>query len=184
MQIKRKMKMKKILIALAIAAFAGIVNAATVSWNLTNVMDSSDPTAKSTGYMVYVFATADSTGTFSLTTVDAIVSSINDGTFTGASAMSSAQTASGGAYQGNIGSFGAGDSISGFAVIFDAATFAEADNYIVTSVKTQSFTSSTGSKALAFGSQSAATWQAVPEPTSGLLMLVGLAGLALRRRRA
>ena len=25
---------------------------------------------------------------------------------------------------------------------------------------------------------------AVPEPTSGLLMLVGLAGLALRRRRA
>ena len=31
-----------------------------------------------------------------------------------------------------------------------------------------------------------ATWTAVaiPEPTSGLLMLVGLAGLALRRRRA
>ena len=27
-------------------------------------------------------------------------------------------------------------------------------------------------------------WTAVPEPTSGLLMLVGLAGLALRRRRA
>ena len=27
-------------------------------------------------------------------------------------------------------------------------------------------------------------WQAVPEPTSGLLMLVGLAGLALRRKRA
>ena len=29
-----------------------------------------------------------------------------------------------------------------------------------------------------------AGWYAVPEPTSGLLMLVGLAGLALRRRRA
>lgn len=33
----------------------------------------------------------------------------------------------------------------------------------------------------AYGS---AGWYAVPEPTSGLLMLVGLAGLALRRKRA
>ena len=29
-----------------------------------------------------------------------------------------------------------------------------------------------------------ADWQSVPEPTSGLLLLVGMAGLALRRRRA
>ena len=31
---------------------------------------------------------------------------------------------------------------------------------------------------------SSATWTAVPEPTSGLLMLLGMAGLALRRKRA
>ena len=30
----------------------------------------------------------------------------------------------------------------------------------------------------------AADWSAVPEPTSGLLMLLGVAGLALRRKRA
>ena len=30
----------------------------------------------------------------------------------------------------------------------------------------------------------AADWSAVPEPTSGLLMLLGMAGLALRRKRA
>ena len=39
---------------------------------------------------------------------------------------------------------------------------------------------------LAFSTEGPSSWStaAVPEPTSGLLMLVGLAGLALRRRRA
>ena len=46
---------------------------------------------------------------------------------------------------------------------------------------------STPSKAAALDATKGYTgagWYAVPEPTSGLLMLVGLAGLALRRRRA
>ena len=39
---------------------------------------------------------------------------------------------------------------------------------------------------MATATQNAANWQssAVPEPTSGLLMLLGLAGLALKRKRA
>ena len=35
-----------------------------------------------------------------------------------------------------------------------------------------------------YGTFGAEGWQSVPEPTSGLLLLIGVAGLALRRRRA
>lgn len=47
----------------------------------------------------------------------------------------------------------------------------------------------TSTAAITFGNmasstQNAGNWAAVPEPTSGLLMLLGMAGLALRRRRA
>ena len=45
-----------------------------------------------------------------------------------------------------------------------------------------------GDTAVAFGNQASATqnasnWTAVPEPTSGLLMLLGIAGLTLKRKR-
>ena len=36
----------------------------------------------------------------------------------------------------------------------------------------------------ASGGYAGAGWYAVPEPTSGLLMLLGMAGLALKRKRA
>ena len=35
-----------------------------------------------------------------------------------------------------------------------------------------------------YGEGTATTWTAVPEPTSGLLLLLGMAGLALKRKRA
>ena len=40
------------------------------------------------------------------------------------------------------------------------------------------------SKLSAMGYQGTGTWSVVPEPTSGLMILLGLAGLALRRKQA
>ena len=47
----------------------------------------------------------------------------------------------------------------------------------------------TSTPSITFGNMTSATqnpsnWQTVPEPTSGLLVLLGLAGLALKRKRA
>ena len=48
--------------------------------------------------------------------------------------------------------------------------------------KTIDFNTGDGFKSGSF--LATAEWQSVPEPTSGLLLLIGVAGLALRRRRA
>ena len=82
---------------------------------------------------------------------------------------------------------------SAYLVIFDTATITDSSNFYVTEVKNFDTYSGTEVQQVKWGDQeelssAAGAWHAtaaaVPEPTSGLLMLVGLAGLALRRRRA
>ena len=56
------------------------------------------------------------------------------------------------------------------------------DMYMASAVSFQ--TASNGDKNNTLIFSSVANWQAVPEPTSGLLLLLGVAGLALKRKRA
>ena len=91
------------------------------------------------------------------------------------------------------GAFAAGDSISAYAVIFNAATIADATQVLISEAKSATVGASGGNISLAYGNMTLtttmntfrnSTWEPVPEPTSGLLMLVGLGALALRRRKA
>ena len=79
-------------------------------------------------------------------------------------------------------------------MIFDTSTITDASKFYVTEVKNfDTYAGADDVVQVKWGDQSeriaaagAGAWASasVPEPTSGLLMLVGLAGLALRRRRA
>ena len=190
--------MKKIIVMLGAVACAACVNAASINWTISNVYSASDTTAKASG-IGYLFITENTSNVdgITITTLAAVQSALDAQDWAMLASLSSASeelNANGGIQTRPTGissDFSSG-TVSGFAVIFDAEDMESASNYYLVNegaTKSVSFTSSTGAKNLAFGSQATATqtagaWTAVPEPTSGLLMLVGLAGLALRRRRA
>lgn len=192
--------MKKIIIALGAALTIGMTHAATLNWALSGVTLPESTTAAS-GVSAYLFLTAASGNVLSyvdgasLTTIAAVENAIKGGTFTGTGAYVHQNLSTAGAATAATGvstQFTTGDSLTGFAVIFDNADPASAENYMIAqnSAGVQELTatwgSAIGAQTLIFGSQSAngATWQAVPEPTSGLLLLLGMAGLALKRKRA
>lgn len=186
--------MKKLMVLLGVAACAVGVQAASLNWNISAIPSSADASAKGSGYLAYLFVTTQSSDFgASTTTADAATAALTGGTFKDYVSSYAAATGTANAnglvtgatgYNGN--NFGAGDSLSAFAVIIDSSSIDSFDNYIVTDVKSAAWTSGTGSKNLLFGSQASATYQpaSVPEPTSGLLLVLGMAGLALRRKHS
>ncbi len=192
--------MKKLMIVCAAVVMAAAAQAATVNWTISNVYSPSDSTAKiAAGSMsAWLFVTAnstDKTAGIPVTTLAAVQTVLDSGDLTGLSSLAAAHASN--AAAGNItGATGlegfSSGTLTAFAVVVDSTDLASAENYFLVSggaTKDATFTSATGAKTLLWGSQASITqaagaWTAVPEPTSGLLMLLGMAGLALRRKRA
>ena len=179
--------MKKIMIALAAVAIAAVSQAATVRWTMSQVQ-ASDGSGAASGYLAMVFdaTTAQSDVIAAVMAKDATTLA----TLANNWSQTTTSNASGLLSSAGNGNYAASDAFSVYLVLFDAGSVADASNYFVSETKNGSINAAGSNATLAFGtfaSQVTATgagWTAVPEPTSGLLMLFGMAGLALRRRRA
>lgn len=187
------------MIACFAVAMAAVAQAASVNWTISNVYSPSDSTAKvaANSMSAWLFVTANSTDvtTIKTTTLAAVQSVLDSGDLSGLSSLAAAHgsNSAAGMFTGATGLTGfSSGSLTAFAVVVDSTDLATAGNYFIVSdgtTKTATFTSATGMKMLGWGDQTSYTqgagkWTAAPEPTSGLLLLLGMAGLALKRKVA
>ncbi len=195
--------MKKLMFILAAAAMAVSVQAASVSWTCTNVKDGSGNAINGVAYFVNAATLSQSafqalSGAAAM--IDALKFDVDDGAGgTTKQAMYSFSPSAAGKYSSAAAVENAtlgledGTASQAYLVIFDTATITDTSKYYLTELKSFDTYGGTMTQSVKWGSQSTASQAAgawtsvtggVPEPTSGLLMLIGLAGLALRRKRA
>ena len=173
--------MKKIMILAAAISMAAMANAAAVGWTIMGATN-----YKSCDYSVFVI------GQNGVTSVDQIVGLVAAGTALDTYSFADAKTSAAGV--GTVSAAASGKSItysgSGTDTYQAFAIIWAADGKTATHTSTVAITmdNDSTSKTFAFGNQATNlannSFEVVPEPTSGLLLLLGVAGLALKRKRA
>ena len=187
--------MKKLIMIAAIVC-AAAVNAATVNWNIgTAIKPDGSTTAASGTLNIYVWAVAESV--YNSTDIDAIWETYGNKTIASITGYTAAKTGRSGSLGGKAAIEDVPNKTTLYGIIIttydsdkDGTVDLYAANKAVGTVNDSgTATSPTGLAKFVGGGASGTpvTWSepsAIPEPTTGLLVLLGVAGLALRRRRA
>lgn len=177
--------MKKLIIAFAAVAMAAVASAATVKWTGSNIYEMGSTTTKATGYLVYFVSSAD----YALASAQTDLAAQKTD-FVSSYGQASATTTSGVGTSTITTSAGNSESWTGYLVVFNASTVDAATYAYLTSEVTKATGTNGQAANLMFssntGTQTASNWYSVsvPEPTSGLMLILGVAGLALKRKRA
>ena len=156
--------------------------AATANWYAENIYSYADPTSSSlnSGYAVYFFEVA------TVSQADAL-SAISAGNWSFISNGFADDAVDSGEAYGTTTGHANGSTVTGYYIVFNDSDETKASHYYISDTYSDKIGGTGQAANLAWDASNTATaanWTAIPEPTSGLLMLVGLAGLALRRRRA
>ena len=173
--------MKKLIMMLGAVLVGFMAQAATCAWSGLNV--SKNGSAAATDYTIYLI---DS----SVLTSDALRTALAGGDTSALTGSAVVHTTNGLAAGANVrwnaagwGDFAAGTEYSFYSVILNGA-LDDATAFMITDIVTKT-APATGALNMGFGLQASNTWtETVPEPTTGLLPLLGMAGLALRRKQA
>ena len=178
--------MKKLIMFAACAMLAVVTQAATVGWTLMGANNYVND--------AYKFFVIGQNGVTDIATVTALLdagSSVDSYVFGSGNVAANGNAAV--AFGSSGKSLDAGTYTS-FMVLFDSASPKVGDNYLLISGganQTKTFSATAASVTFVAGNVSslagnASNWQTygAPEPTSGLLLLLGVAGLALKRKRA
>ena len=187
--------MKKIIIALGVVAVSLGVQAATINWAIelaTDPVSGDDMGDGNTYYAFFIpetaYARASALAALEGGSASFISTAVDSSTFDYGELFSTTPD-----------TFSNSSTVSGYAVILDADSAAGATMAYITAAGSTYINNLGGSDPLAFGDISAETgdisnWYSlgsptppgpspIPEPTSGLLLLLGVAGLALKRKR-
>ena len=192
--------MKKLMFVLAAVLAAGMVQAAAITWGtgtaVKGVTSDSDPSfgsANAASGTLNIYVWLVDAATYNSTSVDKIWDTYGSSLGTATASATGKSGAAGATAKTDGLTFSTESATPYYGLVItglDTDKDGTLDYYIAnkaaTEINTAGTQASVGNLAKSVGGVATTGWTSasVPEPTSGLLMLVGLAGLALRRRRA